>query len=229
MTRPRPADAGSAPHRLTAWEHRTEIPLGVASVLFLAAYAVRVLAHDLPSAWRDLCLAVTLATWAAFVVDYAVRCRLSGRASRFVRTRPLDLLVVLLPLLRPLRFVHVYDVLQQRRERPRVNLYARVGSYAGLTTALLAFAGALTVYQAERGAPGASIRTFGDAVWWTCATLATVGYGDVVPVTPLGRVAAVALMACGLALLGAVTGSFASWLREVFTREEDRTERPPEG
>jgi voltage-gated potassium channel len=50
-----------------------------------------------------------------------------------------------------------------------------------------------------------------------------VGYGDVAPVTVVGRLVAVGLMACGLALLGAVTGSFSSWLVEVFTREE-----PPE-
>jgi voltage-gated potassium channel len=55
--------------------------------------------------------------------------------------------------------------------------------------------------------------------------LATVGYGDVAPVTPLGRVIAVGMMACGLALLGAVTGSFSSWLIQVFAREDD--ERPP--
>jgi voltage-gated potassium channel len=62
-------------------------------------------------------------------------------------------------------------------------------------------------------------------VWWACSTLATVGYGDVTPVTPMGRTIAVGLMGCGLALLGAVTGSFSSWLLQVFSREGD--ERPP--
>jgi voltage-gated potassium channel len=72
------------------------------------------------------------------------------------------------------------------------------------------------------------MRTFGDAVWWTCATLATVGYGDVAPVTPWGRVIAVGLMGYGLALLGAVTGSFSSWLLQVFSREGEGREKPPE-
>ena len=221
--------------RMARWERRAEIPLAVASMLFLASYAVRVLGHGLAEPWRDLCLAVTLATWALFAVDYAVRWRLSGQGPRFVRTHWLDTVVLALPLLRPLRVVKVYESVQRRQGRPRLSLHARVITYAGLSVSLLGFAGALAVYQQEHAAPGATIRTFGDAVWWTCSTLATVGYGDVTPVTAPGRVIAVGLMACGLALLGAVTGSFSSWLLQVFAREDERPpaapaqhERPPE-
>ncbi|NUR02630.1 MAG: two pore domain potassium channel family protein [Streptomyces sp.] len=213
--------------RSTRWEQRTEIPLALASLVFLAAYAIRVLAHRLPEAWQDLCLAALLAAWAVFAVDYAVRWWLSGRWAGFVRKHWLDTVVLVLPLLRPLRVVKVYEAVQRRHGRPRLALHARVMVYAGLATVLLGFAGALAVYQQERGAPGASMRTFGDAVWWTCATLTTVGYGDIAPVTPLGRLIAVGMMAVGLALLGAVTGTFASWLLQVFAREDD--ERPPGG
>ncbi|MGW0422698.1 potassium channel family protein [Streptomyces sp. NPDC003015] len=201
------------------------MPLAVASLAFLAAYALQVLAGSLPDAALDLCLAVTLAAWALFAVDYAVRWRLSGQRLGFVRTHVLDTVVLLLPLLRPLRVVKMYEAVQRRHGRPRLALHARVIVYAGMAALLLGFTGALAVYQQEQHAPGATIRTFGDAVWWTCATLATVGYGDVVPVTPLGRLIAVGVMAIGLALLGAVTGTFASWLLQVFAREDD--ERPP--
>jgi voltage-gated potassium channel len=211
--------------RQTRWEQRTEVPLSVASLIFLGAYAVHVLAPGLPGVWHDVCLTLTMATWGLFVLDYGVRWRLSGRRLGFVRAHWLDTLVVALPLLRPLRIVRLYEVVQRRHGEPRLSLHARVITYAGLSTVLLGFAGALAVYQHERGAPGATIRTFGDSVWWACSTLATVGYGDVTPVTPVGRLIAVGLMACGLALLGAVTGSFSSWLIQVFSREED--ERPP--
>ncbi|MCW8381201.1 potassium channel family protein [Streptomyces justiciae] len=211
--------------RKDRWERRTEAPLAVASLLFLTAYAVRVLAPDLAEGWRDLCLAVLLAAWALFAADYAVLWWVSGQRLRFVRTHLLDTLVLVLPLLRPLRVVRVYEAVQRRHGRPRLALHARVMAYAGLSTLLLGFSGSLAVYQQERGAADASIRTFGDSVWWTCATLATVGYGDVTPVTPIGRLIAIGMMAIGLALLGAVTGTFASWLLQVFSREDD--ERPP--
>jgi voltage-gated potassium channel len=209
------------------WEQRTEIPLFLASLLFLAAYATRVLAVSMPSAGEDVCGYTMLALWVLFAVDYVVRWRLGGgRFLRFARTHFLHTVVVILPLLRPLRIVPLYDVIQHRQGGPRLSLHARVIAYASLSTLLLGFAGALAVYQAERGAPGTSMRSFGDALWWAAATLSTVGYGDIAPVTTRGRVIATGMMAGGLGLLGAVTGSFSSWLLQIFSRESDK--RPPE-
>ncbi|WP_228446972.1 potassium channel family protein [Streptomyces paludis] len=216
----------NGPARQRAWERRTELPLLVASLLFLACYTVRVLARAAP-VWHGLALAGTVLIWAVFAVDYGVRLVLSGRGLRFVRSHWLDTVVLALPLLRPLRIVNAYVALRHRRGRPRFSLYGRVMAYAGTASALLSFAASLAVYQQERDSPGATIRTFGDAVWWACSAITTVGYGDVTPVTPLGRLCAVFLMVCGLALLGAVTGSFSSWLIQVFGREDrdGRTDR----
>ncbi|MHC5700248.1 two pore domain potassium channel family protein [Streptomyces sp. PKU-MA01144] len=217
-------DEGDTP--LDRWEQRVELPLFYASLVFLAAYSVRILAHDVDVVWREIALATMLLMWFVFAADFVVRLRLSGqRLPRFLRTRWLDAVVLLLPLLRPLRLVKLYTTLQRRRDQPVLDLYVRVIVYAGLSAVLLGWAGALAVYHQERTAPGATILTFGDAVWWVCATLTTVGYGDVTPVTAWGRTVAVGLMICGLALLGAVTGSFSSWLIQVFAREDER--RPP--
>lgn len=213
--------------RLTRWENRSEIPLFFASLLFLAAYAVHVLDPGLPAAVHTGLKSVVVATWGYFALDYVVRWRLSGRrlGPAYVRDNLLDTVVLFLPLLRPLRIVDLYQVLQRRRAQPRLSLYGRVISYAGLSALLLGFAASLSVYQAERYAKGANIRTFGDSLWWACSTITTVGYGDATPVTTRGRVVAGLLMFLGLALLGAVTGSFSSWLLQVFTREDEK--KPP--
>ncbi|MGA5040565.1 potassium channel family protein [Streptomyces capoamus] len=222
-------DDDSRTRRWERWEEHAALPLALASLLYLAAYATHVLAVDLPLIAHDVLRAVIGASWAVFVVDYAVHWRLSGRRLGFVTRHWLDTLVMLLPLLWPLRIVRLYDVVQRRRGHARLPLNARVVLYAGLSALLLGFSSALAVYQQERGAPRATIRTFGDSVWWACSTLATVGYGDVTPVTPLGRTIAVGLMVCGLALLGAITGSASSLFLQRFSREEDEEREGPPG
>ncbi|MEU2334189.1 potassium channel family protein [Streptomyces sp. NPDC006654] len=213
--------------RLADWERRTDLPLVTASLVFLGAYAMHVLLPGLPEAAHAFFLALMYAAWAVFAVDYAVRWRLSGEGPGFVRRHWLDTVVLALPLLRPVQVVRTYESIQRRRGEPRLGLHARVAAYSGLSISLLGFSGSLAVYQVERAAPNATIRTFGDSLWWTCSTLSTVGYGDYVPVTTLGRFIAVGLMACGLALLGTVTGSFSSWMLQRFSLGEEE-ERPPE-
>ncbi|SEO39204.1 potassium channel family protein [Actinacidiphila rubida] len=213
-----------ADDRVARWEDRSEGPLFIASLLFLAAYAAHVLDPGAPDWVHAILLSVIALTWAGFLVDYLVRLRLSGRrfGPAYVRDNFVDTVATILPLLRPLRVVRIYEVVQRRREQPRLSLYGRVIAYGSLTSLLLGFAGALAVYQQERYAPHATIRTFGDSVWWVAETLTTVGYGDVTPVTVGGRTIATFLMVLGLALLGAVTGSFSSWLIQSFARDDEK-------
>jgi voltage-gated potassium channel len=222
-------EPGPEDSRKLRWEERTDIPLAIASLVFLGAYAVHVLARTLPETVHVTLLSLAYTCWALFALDYAVRWRLSGQGPRFVRRHLLDTAVVLLPLLRPVRIVHTYETVERRHGHRRLSLHARVMAYTSLSAGLLGFAGALSVYHQERGAPHATIRTFGDAVWWTCSTLTTVGYGDVAPVTFWGRLIAVGLMLCGVALLGAATRSFSSLLLQRFARGEDGPGLPEDG
>jgi voltage-gated potassium channel len=76
------------------------------------------------------------------------------------------------------------------------------------------------VLAAEEGRPGANISDFGTAVWWSMTTVTTVGYGDHYPVTVQGRAVAAVLMMCGIALLGVVTASLASYVVDRVNAEE---------
>ena len=67
------------------------------------------------------------------------------------------------------------------------------------------------MWRVEHDAPGATITTFRDAMWWAVVTTTTVGYGDYTPVTAAGRSIATAVMIVGVGLIGTVSASVASW------------------
>jgi voltage-gated potassium channel len=81
---------------------------------------------------------------------------------------------------------------------------------AALATLLLIVFASVAVLHFE-SEPESTIKTAQDAVWWSVATVTTVGYGDRYPVTWEGRVIAVALMLLGMSLVGVMSGLFASW------------------
>ena len=71
-------------------------------------------------------------------------------------------------------------------------------------TVAAVFGGGTLVWLAERHSPGSNLRHWGDCLWWAVCTLSTVGYGEHFPVTLAGRLVAVAIMASGVAIIGAV-------------------------
>ena len=194
------------------WETLSEWPLVVAALAFLAAYAIPILHPALPRWLGVLCWWTTWLTWLMFVLDYLVRLVLAESRRTFVLRHWLDLIVIALPLLRPLRLLRLVPLLSVINRRATTRLQGRVATYVVGGALLLAFVGALAELNAERNAPGATIVNFGDAIWWATTTMTTVGYGDTYPVTVIGRWVAAALMVGGVALLGTVTATFASWL-----------------
>jgi voltage-gated potassium channel len=199
--------------RLTqaVWRHYTDIPLTVAAAVFLVAYAWEVIADLQPP--DDLIVETVMwVIWAFFVIDFIVNLVLADRKVRWFFTHFLDFLIVALPALRPLRLLRLVTLLKFLNRGAGRALRGRVVTYAAGAAIILVFVSALAELDVERHAIGSHIHTFGDALWWAAVTIASVGYGDITPVTIEGRFIAVGVMAAGIALIGTVAATFASFL-----------------
>ncbi|MEO7016724.1 MAG: ion channel [Leifsonia sp.] len=199
--------------RQTRWRRLTELPLLGIAAIFLAAYSTEVIG-DIPDKHAGLLDTVIWVTWVLFTIDYLVMVVLAEwRAHWFVRNLH-ELAILALPVLRPLRLLRLLVVVQVLHRFAGATLRGRVLTYVLGSAILLTYVGAIAVLDAEENAPGSNIRNVGDALWWAIVTITTVGYGDHYPVTAIGRLVAVGLMVGGVAVIGVVTASVASWLVE---------------
>ncbi len=78
------------------------------------------------------------------------------------------------------------------------------------------------MYLVERNVQPEAFGSIPSAMWWAAVTLTTVGYGDVTPITPVGRVIGVAIMILGIGLVALPAGMLASrFSEELHNRREE--------
>jgi voltage-gated potassium channel len=197
-------------------------PLLVLAILWLPVLIIPLVSHPSP-AIGDSLNAVDYTVWAVFVVEYLVKFYLAPDRRWFVRTHLVDLVVILVPFLRPLRLARVLRLLRLVRvattlgqilRRARSILTHKGLHFVLLSVVLIVFAAAALELGFEHTFAGSNIHDFGDALWWAVVTVTTVGYGDRFPVTAAGRGVAVVLMLVGIGLVGAVTATVASYFVE---------------
>jgi voltage-gated potassium channel len=196
------------------WERATGWPAIVASFAFLIAYSWSVLDEHQTPVVQGALIVVLLLVWAFFLVDFVVRLVLSVQKLAFIRRNPIDLLSVFVPMIRPFRLLTALRRIPALGGGSASHLRRRVLVMAGASVVLFLYVISLTEFRVERDAHGATIVSFGDAVWWACVTMSTVGYGDFYPVTILGRLLAVVLMIGGIAIVGIASATIVSYLTE---------------
>ena len=134
-------------------------------------------------------------------------------------------MIRILRLARALYMAHALDDLWQVMVKRAYLLKA---------TALLAFTvlmiSATTLHLIEGNVQPEVFGTLPDALWWSVISLTTIGYGDVVPITWPGKIAAGFTAFFGIALVALPTGILASALTEIVEKrhkgKEDQREQP---
>lgn len=197
--------------RLHRWLDTGDWVLAAFALLFLVGYATPILRPQLDPTLKHVCGVIQIVVWLVFALDYAARVYAARDRRSYFTKHLLDLVIVSLPILRPLRLLRLVVLFRILNRKAAASMRGRVASYVTISAATLVFCAGLAVLDAERHAKGANITSFGNAMWWAVTTVTTVGYGDHYPITVQGRFIAVGLMIGGVALIGVVTASFAAW------------------
>ena len=208
----------------SSWSGAFRPVLVVLGAAFLAAYSVLALWYPRPASVTVVAVSVLAVAWLAFLLDYAVRLALTARGERghFVAHNIVALLSIALPPVRAARVVQLLVKLPSFQHSVGARVRTRILGSAIAYSIVFVYMSSLAALVAERDAPGATITTFGDAIWWAIVTIATVGYVDVYPVTPLGRIYGAALMAGGFAMLGVASATIVSYISEKTRAESTR-------
>jgi voltage-gated potassium channel len=205
--------------RLERFERATELPMMLLAVALAILLVIPPLADLSPAQQRAVDVAEWL-IWATFAVELGIKLYLAPAPLRYAMSHWYDVALVALPFLRPLRLARAFRFARigsatWRATTDLRRIMRRSSVTYPMAAALLACVVlAATMPLAERDAEGATITGVADGLWWAATTITTVGYGDVSPVTPLGRGLAFALMLVGIAAFGAITASVAAYFVE---------------
>lgn len=126
------------------------------------------------------------------------------------------LLLRLVRLLRILKLAHYSRAMKTFLAVLRTEWRALAFAFS-MVAIMLVLSSAL-VYHFERTVQPAAFSSIPQSLWWAMATMTTVGYGDIVPVTPAGRVIGGVVMLTGIGLFGLWTGIIASGFSEEIRK-----------
>lgn len=217
--------------RAAAARRRFEIPILVAAMLVVPVIFIEEQATS--QAWLNSAVVVNWLIWVAFTLEYLVVVLLADRRLAYTRKAWLDVFIIvtsfpLLPgllasvrllrlarlgrVLRLLRLFRLAAVVTRGMAATRAIFTKRGLAYIIVLTLLVAL-GIGGVFAILEGSDLA------DGLWWAIVTVTTVGYGDMFPITPAGRVAAALLMLLGIGFVALITASIAAHF--VESQEEE--------
>ncbi len=199
-------------------ERLTELPLLLLSFAMIPLL-LGPLMWELSDYDESLFFTLDVFIWAIFAADLVVKLAIAPDRLGYARRRWLEVLIVLIPFIRPLRILRlfVFGARAFGGARRLVNVDFLLVYAIGMVIIAATF-----VTSVERGHD--SITSFPDALWWSFVTVTTVGYGDLSPVTPIGRAIAIVLMLVGIGLFGGLTANLASAIVKSEDNVEDKVD-----
>ena len=211
-------------------------------VLFLIIVSIITLSIEtlpnLSSATKKKLDILEVAITIFFTIEYVVRIVFSQRKSKYIFSffGILDLVAILpfylslgidLRTVRAFRLFRIfrifklakYDVAMARLGKAFLYMRKEISIFL-FTTIILLYLSAALVYFFEHPAQPEKFQSIFHSLWWAVCTLTTVGYGDVYPITTLGRVLTFIILMLGMSIVAVPAGLIATALSKVIRDEE---------
>ncbi len=216
---------------------RLEYLVQLLIILSLISFGIETL-PNLPNKVRSLLRWFEIFSVAIFTVEYLVR--ILGSRPRFKYAFSffgfIDLIAVLpfyistgldLRSIRAFRLLRLFRLLKLARYSAAIQRYHRAFILAreeiilfGVTALILLYLSAVGIYYFENEAQPEAFASVFHSLWWSVATLTTVGYGDVYPITVGGKAFTFCVLAVGLGIVAVPAGLLASALSKARESEK---------
>lgn len=172
--------------------------------------------------------------WLIFCIDYFIRLYISENKIKFIKKNLIDLLSIIpfnsaLKILRILKFTEIIKIarighifkasrvlvlISKFKYRSKEFIKINNFNYAVYFVIIVILLGSIGIYIVED-------ISFSDALWWCFVTVTTVGYGDIIPKTFIGKIIAIILMIVGIGFVGLLTGTIATFFLMSNKKKED--------
>jgi voltage-gated potassium channel len=187
-----------------------EIPVIVAALLVIPVVVIEA-SSSIGKPWTTIATFLNWTIWLVFAAELVTYLVIVPDRWRWLRTHPLEVVIVVLTppflpsslqairALRLLRLVRLLRLAQLGRQ-----FFSLQGlRYMALLAVLTALGGGAAFAAVE------DEHSTWDGVWWAVTTMTTVGYGDLSPKTPEGRLIAIVVMLVGIGFIAVLTGAVA--------------------
>ncbi|QDT00555.1 ion transporter [Adhaeretor mobilis] len=207
-------------------------------VLNLIAFAVETL-PGLSPGWKRLLKAFEIFSVAVFTIEYVLRLAVADRKLRFATSffGIIDLLAILpfylslgidLRSVRAFRLLRLFRIFKLARYSRAIQRFHRALLIAKeeiilfiCLAAIVLYLSAVGIYHFEHEAQPKIFTSVFHSLWWAVASLTTVGYGDIYPITTGGRIFTFFVLLIGLGVVSVPAGLVASALSRAREMEDD--------
>ncbi|NMC76019.1 MAG: potassium channel family protein [Candidatus Methanofastidiosa archaeon] len=210
-------------------ENIFEIPMIIFGILIIPVLYIQVTSTN--PTLRFLAFIFDILIWLAFLIEFVVEISVAKDKKQYTKENWLNLAIIILSpplpmkalqgfqalrIIRVLRVLRVFVVLSRGTKGFKKFYSNNSVSYVIYLTVILIFFCGFIFSIFEKG------KSLFDGIWWAVETVSTVGYGDIAPLTPAGRILGIVLIFLGIGFMSILTAAISAYFVEKDANQDTK-------